>query len=362
MPFDDRTFPSVEAASLRRSRHIVAAWLFGVAFMIWGMVVLGGATRLSGSGLSIMEWAPISGALPPMSHAEWERLFGLYKTIPQYSLLHPDMDLAGFQRIFWLEWSHRNWGRLMSVVYLGPLLWFSVTGALRRGMIIRLVALFALGALQGAVGWFMVASGFEPDSISVSPYRLVIHLVLALSLFSGIFWTALTTLSPVPTSIAGGAVLKKLATATACLVACTLVAGGFTAGLHAGLGYNTFPLMYGHLFPAGYFDTDLSPLLRNLTENPTAVQFDHRLLATLTGIAALATAYYGLRESWRDRLPEPAQFALLCLGTAVLAQYALGVATLLSKVDASLAVSHQACAVALLASALAVTHSLRGAR
>jgi cytochrome c oxidase assembly protein subunit 15 len=164
----------------------------------------------------------------------------------------------------------------------------------------------------------------------------------------------------VPSSIAGGATLRKLAITTVCLVALTLVAGGFTAGLHAGLGYNTFPLMDGRIFPAGYLF--LEPVLRNLTENPTAVQFDHRLLATLTGIAALTTAYYGLRESWRDRLPPPAQFALLCLATVVLSQYALGVATLLSKVDIGLAVSHQACAVALLASALAVTHSLRGAR
>jgi cytochrome c oxidase assembly protein subunit 15 len=166
----------------------------------------------------------------------------------------------------------------------------------------------------------------------------------------------------VPTSIAGGARLRKLAITTACLVGLTLVAGGFTAGLHAGLGYNTFPLMDGRLFPAGYIYPGLDPVLRNLTENPTAVQFDHRLLATLTGLAALITAYYGLRQNWRDRLPETAQFALLCLGTAVLAQYALGIATLLSKVDVSLAVSHQACAVLLLASALAVTHSLRGAR
>jgi cytochrome c oxidase assembly protein subunit 15 len=362
MPFDDRTFPSVEAASLRRRRHIVAAWLFVVSAMIWGMVVLGGATRLTGSGLSIMEWAPLSGVLPPLSHAEWERLFALYKTIPQYSLLHAGMDLTGFQNIFWLEWTHRLWGRLISVVYLVPLLWFSFTGALRRGMIYRLSALFALGALQGAVGWFMVASGFEPDSISVSPYRLVIHLVLALCLFSGVFWTALSTLSPVPTSIAGGATLRRLAMVSSCLVALTMVAGGFTAGLHAGLGYNTFPLMDGRIFPAGYLFPGLHPVLRNLTENPTAVQFDHRLLATLTAIFALATAYYGLRESWRDRLPQPAQFALLCLSTVVLSQYALGVATLLSKVDVSLAVSHQACAVALLASTLAVTHSLRGAR
>ena len=253
-------------------------------------------------------------------------------------------------------------GRLTSVVFLGPLLWFALTGALRRGMIVRLVGLLALGGLQGAIGWLMVASGFEPESTSVSPYWLVLHLVLALSLFSAVFWTALATLSPVPTSIAGGHRLRQLAIATTCLVAVTLVAGGFTAGTHAGLGYNTFPLMAGHIFPADYIHPGIEPVLRNLTENPTAVQFDHRLLGTLTGIVALLTAMLGLRQTWRDRLPEPTQFALLCLGTAVLAQYALGVATLLSKVDIPLAVSHQACAVALLASALAVTHSLRGAR
>jgi len=360
MPFDDRTFPSLEAASIRRNRHLVAVWLFGVSFMIWGMVVLGGATRLTGSGLSIMEWAPLSGALPPLSHAEWERLFGLYRQIPQYTLLHPDMNLAGFQKIFWLEWTHRNWGRLMGVVYLGPLLWFAATGALRRGMIVRLLGLFALGGLQGAVGWFMVASGFEADSTAVSPYRLVIHLVLALTLFAGVFWTALSTLSPVPTSIAGGGILRRLAITATVLVALTIVAGGFTAGLHAGLVFNTFPLMDGRLFPAGY--ADLHPFLRNLTENVTAVQFDHRLLATLTACVVLAAVIDGLRTHWRDRLPQSAQLAFLCMAVAVLLQYALGIATLLSGVRLQLAVSHQACAVLLLATALSVTHSLRGAR
>ena len=362
MPFDDRTFPSVEAASLRRSRHLVAAWLFGVAFMIWGMVVLGGATRLTGSGLSIMEWAPVAGALPPLSHAEWERLFALYKTIPQYALLHQGMDLAGFQKIFWLEWTHRNWGRLMGAVYLIPLIWFSVTGAIRRGMMFRLVGLLALGGLQGAVGWFMVASGFEPDSTSVSPYRLVIHLVLALSLFAGIFWTALSTLSPVPTSIAGGGRLRRMSIGSICLVAVTIIAGGFTAGVHAGLGYNTFPLMDGRVFPTGYIFPTLQPVLRNLAENPTAVQFDHRLLATLTGVMVLLTVLIGLRQTWRDRLPPSTQWSLAAMGAAVLAQYALGVSTLLTGVAIPLAVAHQACAVLLLAATLSVTHSLRGAR
>jgi cytochrome c oxidase assembly protein subunit 15 len=301
MPFDDRTFPSLEAASLRRTRHLVAAWLFLMAFMIWGMVVLGGATRLSGSGLSIMEWAPLSGALPPLTHASWQHYFDLYKTIPQYALLHPGMTLAGFQKIFWLEWAHRNWGRLMGVVFLVPLIWFAVTGAIRRGLVLRLAAFFALGGLQGAVGWFMVMSGFQPDSTAVSPYRLVIHLALGLALFAGVFWTALTTLSPVPDSIAGGATLRRMAVAATGLIGLTILAGGFTAGLHAGLAYNTFPLMDGRLVPAGYFQPGLHPLIRNLMENVTAVQFDHRVLASLTALLVLATVTFGLRQTWRDR-------------------------------------------------------------
>ena len=358
MPFDDRSFPDAEAAAMRRRRHRVAAWLFVVAFMIWGMVVLGGATRLTGSGLSIMEWAPLSGALPPLSDAEWTRLFALYKTIPQYALLHPGMDMAGFRSIFWLEWSHRAWGRLIGVVFFLPLVWFALTGAIPRRMVPRLAAIFVLGGLQGAVGWFMVASGFAPDSIAVSPYRLVAHLVLALCLFAAVLWTALSTASPVATSLRGAAALRVLARTTAGLVALTILAGGFTAGLHAGLVYNTFPLMDGHLVPAGY--ADLHPVWRNLVENVTAVQFDHRALATLTALCALATLLAGVLA--RAVLPMACGLALACLGGLVLTQYGLGVATLVTGVAVPLAIAHQATAVALLATALVLTHTLRGAR
>ncbi|EQD53665.1 cytochrome c oxidase assembly protein, partial [mine drainage metagenome] len=156
------------------------------------MVVLGGATRLSGAGLSIMEWAPISGALPPLSEAEWRRLFALYQQIPQYRLLHEGMGLDGFRHLFWLEWLHRLWGRLLGVAFLLPLLGFWLSGRLRPALRARLALIFALGAMQGAVGWFMVASGFFPDSIAVAAPRLVIHLGLALLLYAVIFWTALS--------------------------------------------------------------------------------------------------------------------------------------------------------------------------
>jgi cytochrome c oxidase assembly protein subunit 15 len=360
MPFDDRTFPSSEAAAMRRRRLQVALWLFAVAFMIWGMVVLGGATRLTGSGLSIMEWAPLSGALPPLSAAEWNRVFDLYKHIPQYTLLHPGMDLAGFKSIFWLEWAHRAWGRLIGIVVLVPLLWFAWRGALPRRMLPRLALLFALGGLQGAVGWFMVSSGFFPESTAVSPYRLVIHLSLALVLFSAVLWTAFSTLVPVPSSIPDGAYIRRMARVTAMLVGLTIIAGGFTAGLHAGLVYNSFPLMDGRIFPAGY--ADLHPFLLNLTENVIAVQWDHRLLATLTACMALATVVAGLRDSWRDRLPPAARLAMAFLAAAVMTQYMLGVLTLLSSVALPLAIAHQANAVVLLGASLAVMHALRGAK
>jgi cytochrome c oxidase assembly protein subunit 15 len=360
MPFDARTYPDSQTALDRRRRQRVAAWLFAVSFMIWGMVVLGGATRLTGSGLSIMEWAPLSGALPPMSDAEWNRLFALYKQIPQYTLLHPDMDLAGFRDIFWLEWTHRAWGRLMGVAFAVPLVWLAVTGAIPRRLIPRLAGLFVLGGLQGAVGWFMVASGFFPDSTAVSPYRLVVHLTLALALFAAVFWTALSVAEPTPISVPRAGGLRRLASVAGVLVAATIVAGGFTAGLHAGLTYNTFPLMDSRLIPAGY--ASLHPFLRNLTENVAAVQFDHRLLATLAALATLGTVAWGLAPARRASLPPTARIAIGAMGAMILVQYALGVATLLSVVAVPLAVAHQANAVLLLACAIWVTHSLRGAK
>ncbi len=357
MPFDDREFPaSAEVNRLRRDRHLVAAWLFACAGMILVMVVLGGATRLTGSGLSIMEWAPLSGVLPPLSHAEWERLFALYQTIPQYQLLHQGFGLSGFQHIFWLEWTHRLWGRLLGMVFLVPLVWLTWRGAIGRRLVPRLVGLFVLGGLQGAVGWFMVASGFAAGSTAVSAYRLVVHLALALLLYGAILWTAMSVLRPAPMLLPQARTLRRLAGLSAVLVGTTVVAGGFTAGLHAGLIYNTFPLMDGHLVPAGW--VTLSPWWRNLFETIPAVQFDHRLLATLTALAALGTVALGLRVA----LPRPARLAVLGLGVAVLAQYALGVCTLLWVVPVPLAVAHQTGAALLLTAALVLLHALRGAR
>ena len=355
MPFDIHELPAKSAIGRSRShdgdRRLVAGWLFVMCGLILVMVTLGGATRLTGSGLSIMEWAPLSGILPPLSEAEWQRLFALYQQIPQYALLNQGFGLDGFKQIFWLEWAHRLWGRLIGLAFLLPLLVLIWRRAIPRSLVPRLTLLFVLGGLQGAVGWFMVASGFFPDSTTVSPYRLVVHLTLALVLYGAILWTALSVRQPTPDSIAPRT-LRVLAGTTAALVGVTIVAGGFVAGLRAGLIYNSFPLMDGRLVPEGY--AQLQPLLRNLTENIAAVQFNHRLLATLTTLAAVATLVAG----WRSGVARGAVAALAC---TVAVQYALGVTTLLWVVPPGLGTAHQATAVLVLTASLVLLHRLRPA-
>lgn len=360
MPFDTNEFPAA-AHSTQRNRRIVAIWLFALCAMVFVMIVLGGMTRLTRSGLSIMEWAPLRGALPPMSEAEWRRLYGLYQKIPQYRLLNADIGLDGFRRIFWLEWVHRLWGRLIGLAFAVPLIWLWARGAIERALRPRLALLFALGAMQGAVGWFMVASGFLPDSISVSPYRLVVHLAVALFLYVALLWCGLSVLSTPPSAFPTArrrpptATSVRLTWASVVLVVLTVLAGGFVAGTHAGLIDNTFPLMEGQLVPPDY--ARLEPFLRNFTENLPAVQFDHRLLATLTAFVCAATAVVGLRAGASGAL----RTALLALVAVVAAQYALGVATLLWVVPVPLATAHQAMAVLALTAAVTSLHVVRRA-
>ena len=354
MPFDDRDFPNLpkgERALSPRSRRLVAVWLYVIAFMLLVMIALGGATRLTGSGLSIMEWAPVMGTVPPLTEMEWRRLYALYQQIPQYGLVNDGFGLAGFKQIFWLEWTHRLWGRLIGAAFAIPLIWFWVTGRLERRLAPRLMVFLMLGALQGAVGWFMVASGFLPNATAVAPVRLVAHLGLALLLYGSVLWTALSLLPPPPRVVECGRTLTALTWVTLFLVALTIVAGGFVAGLHAGLIYNTFPFMDGRLVPDGY--ADLLPFARNLVENIPAVQFNHRLLASLT----LVSASFLVITAWphRERLGWRAGF----VGCAVLLQYALGVATLLLAVPAYLALLHQVCATILLTAVLMTAHAIR---
>lgn len=349
MPFDS---PAAEPASTNDSRA-VARWLLFVAALVWVMVALGGATRLTGSGLSIMEWAPLSGALPPVSDAEWNRLYDLYRTIPQYQLVNQGFGLEGFKQIFWLEWTHRFWGRLIGLAYVAGLAWFWLRGRIPAGYRGRLLLLLALGGLQGAVGWFMVASGFEADRTAVSPYRLVIHLGLAFLLFGVLVWTALTLLRPKPEAMPVPASLRRLVHVAAGLALLAMLAGGFVAGIRAGLDYNTFPLMEGRVVPRGYWV--LEPAWRNLTANIAAVQFNHRLLATLTLVVAVSGAILAFRTQPRGRV----RGAVMGLAIAVVLQYALGIATLLMVVPAWLGTLHQGVAVLVLTGALLALHALR---
>jgi cytochrome c oxidase assembly protein subunit 15 len=344
------------------ARLAVAAWLFLVCGMILVMIGLGGATRLTGSGLSIMEWAPFRGTLPPLSDAEWQRLFALYQKIPQYTLVNDGFGVEGFKQIFWLEYLHRLWGRLIGFAFFLPLVWFWARGVFARGqelrwLRLRLLGLLLLGGAQGGVGWFMVASGFEVDSTAVSPYRLVVHLMLALSLYAAILWTGLEVIRPGRSPEANTRIARRMLSATCMMVALTILAGGFVAGTRAGLSYNTFPLMEGQWVPSGY--AQLTPFWRNLTENIAAVQFDHRLLATCTAILTAGTVIVGLASGL------PAAW-LYALASAVAVQYALGIATLLAVPDlghlpAGLGTAHQSVAVLVLTAALVALHGARRA-
>ena len=350
------THGRIRGPLVARHGRLVSLWLFAICAMLLVNIALGGATRLTGSGLSIMEWRPVTGVIPPLTHAQWEHEFALYRQIPQYRILHDGFGLAGFQRIFWLEWIHRFCGRLIGLVLLLPLLVFAVRGTIGVRLIARLAVFFVLGGMQGAIGWFMVASGFDPDSTAVAPVRLVLHLCFAFALYAAILWTALDVRNPSPAAIIpgrGAAWTRGLAALSCLLIGITVIAGGFTAGTHAGFVYNTYPDMDGHLLPAHY--ARLTPLWRNWTQNLAAVQFDHRVLATLTALCVGATLLVGLNS----RLGKSAHDALMLLGWMLLAQYALGVTTLLLVVPVWAGTLHQTCAVLLLTVMLVVLHRLR---
>jgi len=356
MPFDVAA-PLAQAVDRdAASPRAIARWLLFVAGMVWIMVALGGATRLTGSGLSIMEWAPISGTLPPWSDAEWQRLYDLYRTTPQYALMNAGFGMEGFRQIFWLEWAHRLWGRLIGLAYLLPLLWFWARGAIPRGYRLRLFGLLALGGLQGAIGWFMVASGFQADRTAVAPGRLVLHLGLALTLYSALVWTALGLLRPQPEALPPRARgVRRQAQAAGVLLLGAMLAGGLVAGSRAGFTWNTFPLIDGQWIPAGY--AALDPWWRNAIENLATVQFHHRLLASLAALGAIGAAV----AAWRRLPPGPPRTACLGLGAVVVLQYGIGVATLLWVVPVGLGTLHQATAVLVLTCTLIALHRLRGA-
>ncbi len=331
-----------------RSARPVGLWLLACCAMIFAMVVIGGITRLTESGLSIVEWRPVAGALPPLSESDWQAEFDKYQQIDQYRLRNAGMTLAEFKRIFFWEWFHRFWGRLIGVVFFFPFVWFWMRGHVRGGQAAKLLALFCLGGLQGAVGWWMVASGLERDMLAVSQYRLAIHLALALALHAGLLWMALDMLrgarAPTPARTRG--------LALAGFVFVTILAGAFVAGLDAGLVSDTFPLMDGSFVPPGY--ADIEPFWRNLFENHASVQFNHRWLGIAAATLACLFAWknLGAARTKADRI------AVLAVPTAALAQAGLGIATLLLWVPVPLAAAHQAGAVILLSAAVTAAHAL----
>lgn len=343
---------SVPSFAEERQPRAVVVWLIACCFMIFAMAIIGAITRLTESGLSIMEWAPITGILPPLSEAEWQRLFDLYRQTDEFQIDNPTMTLATFREIFWWEYIHRLWGRLIGLVFALPFFWFLWRGELPAWLRPHAWLLLFLGALQGGIGWFMVASGFG-ERTDVSQYRLALHLSLALAIYCYLLWLVFRMTEVPPQRAAPSTALGSWLRALLALAGLTVVSGGFVAGLNAGLIYNTFPLMEGRLVPEDY--VSLSPFWLNWFETIAAVQFNHRLLASLTALAALGLWLW----SWRLPLQPKQRLAMHLVALAVSGQFLLGVATLLAVVPISLAVLHQAGAIVLLSCILFAVYRIR---
>jgi cytochrome c oxidase assembly protein subunit 15 len=329
----------------------IRIWLIVVAGLIALMVLVGGATRLTESGLSIVEWKPVTGALPPLSEQAWQDAFDAYKTIPQYRQMNSGMTLHDFKTIFWWEWSHRLLGRVIGMVYLLPFLWFLWRGAVSGVLGRRLWVIFGLGALQGTIGWWMVASGLV-DRTEVSQVRLAIHLSLALLIYAAIVWT-LQRLKP-RGEIAAPARLRWTSIALVAVTFVQLFLGALVAGLRAGRIYNTWPLIDGAFIPDGaqlFFET---PWWRNLFDNMLTVQFMHRM----TAYALLLLAAYHAFDVLRVRAGRAAIRGAHRLLAAVLVQAVLGIMTLLMVVPIHLALTHQAVAIVVLTFAVLQTERL----
>ena len=331
----------------------VARWLLLCAAMVFIMAVIGAMTRLTESGLSIVRWNPIGGALPPLSEADWQVLFDQYRQTPQYLAVNSGMSLSDFKGIFWWEWVHRQWGRLIGLVFFLPFLWFAVTRRVQGRLLFKLLGLFMLGGLQGAVGWYMVASGLI-DVPAVSHYRLALHLSLATLLMALLIYVGLGV-ADLRRHLRAPPGIRLHAKLGFIMVFVTLIWGAFVAGLDAGLIYNEFPKMGPGLFPEEGFK--LSPVWKNFVENHAAVQFAHRWLALTTGVVVLLLGF----EAWRSpNTSARARKLGLALMAMVCVQIALGITTLLTHVDLHVAVTHQAGALTLIALLTALNYELAG--
>src|ERR1700730_5965211 len=356
--YEDRVLPilSVSTANSGVARRAaaeaglrpVAAWLFFCCGLIFLMVVVGGITRLTLSGLSITEWKPVIGIVPPLSDADWAAEFAKYRQTTEYRAIHFAMSSDEFKSIYFWEYFHRLLGRLIGVAFAVPFIWFLARRRLPRRLAPPLAGILLLGFLQGALGWYMVESGLA-NRVEVSQYRLVAHLALALAIYAAILWTALGIVRSSP---GASAAWRRAANAVLVRVALTILAGGFVAGTRAGLTYNTFPLMDGRLVPAGY--AQLRPFYLNWFENIAAVQFDHRVLAIATATAIFVLWAAGVRSP----LSKPARVALHALLAAAALQLVLGISTLTLVMPIPLAAAHQAGAVLLLTAAICFRHTV----
>src|SRR6266568_71389 len=339
-------------AGARAEDRAVAYWLLACCTLVLAMVVVGGITRLTHSGLSIVEWQPIVGTVPPLGERQWQEAFAKYKQTPEYRLVNSSMGLDGFKRIFWWEYVHRLLGRLIGAAFLLPFLWFALRGRPARALAPPLIAIFAFGAAQGALGWYMVQSGLVDDP-RVSPYRLTAHLGIAFLVYGAMLWIALDLLFPRAPRAEAPRGLRRFAFALAALIFVMALSGGLVAGIRAGLAYNTFPLMNGRVVPREIFA--INPWYLNFFSNMATVQLDHRLIAW---VLAFLVPWFWLRVR-RAPVPGRARLGAQLLLGALALQITLGIATLLLAVPVPLAASHQAGALLVFSAALFVAHSLR---
>ena len=336
------------------ARKQIAMWLFACCALLFVMVVVGGVTRLTHSGLSIVEWKPVVGALPPLDREQWNDAFSKYQQTPEYDKVNRGMTLEAFKGIFWWEYGHRLLGRGIGVAFLLPFLYFLLRSKVDRALALKLGGIFFLGGLQGAMGWYMVRSGLVDDP-RVSQYRLTAHLGLALLIYAAMFWVALDLLFPARAAQRAEAVnrLHRFSFWLAALVFVMALTGGMVAGIRAGLAYNTFPLMNGHWVPPEIMA--LEPWYLNFFNTMATVQFNHRLIAWML---AFLVPFFWLRAR-RLPLNPAAHWACHALLITLVLQIGLGIATLLLAVPVTLAAAHQGGALVLFTTALLASHRLR---
>lgn len=335
---------------MRSHLRPIVIWLFTGCFLIYGMVIVGGITRLTGSGLSITEWKLVTGIIPPLSEKSWEEEFEAYKKIPQYQLINSSFTLKDFKNIYWWEYVHRLFGRVIGIVFIIPFLWFWWKKIFPPGFTKKMLFLFVLGGLQGFLGWFMVSSGLT-ENVYVSHYRLAVHLIAAFTVFGFTFWYALDIASPFhfPSLVE----LRKIALILFSIVIIQIIYGAFVAGLKAGYGYPTWPKMGDTWVPDDVLA--IEPIWKNFVEGHAGVQFVHRYLAYVVILFTTILVYRSIKKD----VPSFIRQIVMLIGIVALVQFILGVLTLIYQVPIVVAILHQTGAFILFASLLFLLHKLR---